>query len=107
MRLNAGRMFLVSEHLSNGGEIIWKGKRFVWLEHHKIRETDTHEWFIDGLAYVGHSYSGDPNDPDTEVEETFISAKDLSFNNFVQMVNELSLDEYTRIIQEVQRVRRG
>jgi hypothetical protein len=103
MKLEPARLSVVLEHLSYGGEVNYRGRRFVWLDDKKVRETDTHEYFIDGLANIAEVFTG--SDMSTPDREDYVGTG-MSLLNFVKLVDNLPKDEFLRILHEVKK-RRG
>ena len=101
IKVEPTKVALVLEYLHLGGELTVEGATYVWLNNMKVRETKTHEYFIDGLARKLTSI-----DLETRKEEPYyIGCKDMELNYFFKMIRDIPAMTYVEMLKKLKGMR--
>lgn len=95
------KVAFVLDYLHRGGELRIDGSTFVWLHNEKVGESETHEFFIDGLARKMTK-----TDLSTGEESPhYMGCKDMTLPYFFQILDEINHNEYTSMLVKLKRMR--
>lgn len=101
IKVEPTKVALVLEYLHLGGELTVEGATYVWLNNMKVRETETHEYFIDGLARKLTSI-----DLETKKEEPYyIGCKDMELNYFFKVIKGIPAMTYVEMLKKLKGMR--
>lgn len=101
IKVEPTKVALVLEYLHLGGELTVEGATYVWLNNMKVRETETHEYFIDGLARKLVSI-----DLETKKEEPYyMGCKDMELNYFFKMIKDIPAMTYVEMLMKLKGMR--
>lgn len=97
------KVAFVLDYLHRGGELRMDGSTFVWLHNEKVGESETHEFFIDGLARKGVR----TNLSTGEESPYYMGCKDMTLPYFFRILEEIDPTEYADMLFKLQRMREG
>jgi len=105
MKIDAAKAYFILNYLQRGGEVYYEGRSLVWLDEYTVREDEKQRWVIDGFAIKTKSFSIEEwRSDDPDVGTDYFIGHDMSFNQFVEWVNNMSPVEYNRVIQELNKM---
>ncbi|AMO25919.1 hypothetical protein Thu_191 [Bacillus phage Thurquoise] len=97
------KVAFVLDYLHRGGELRIGATSFVWLLNEKVGESETHEYFIDGLARKLTK-----TDLSTGEESPhYMGCKDMNLTYFFELLEEIDPMEYADMLFKLQRMREG
>jgi len=100
-KADPAKIAFVLDFLHRGGELEVNGAIYVWLDNLKVRETETHEFFIDGLARKLTS-----TDLSTgEQSPYYMGCSDMTLNYFFKLVDELPMRVYSPMLLKLKEMR--
>jgi hypothetical protein len=99
--LNLQRMGLVLHYLSKGGELRHNGQVWVWLDNHVTKETETHQYVIDGLAVQMTKYVFAKDSTGFVGEPFYVGQDDMTLKAFIKMIDSIDQEEIDRIRKEL------
>lgn len=102
MKIDAAKAYFVLSYLQQGGSVYYEGRSLVWLDGYVVREDEKHQWVIDGFAIKVETYESvkDVGNPEACSTTSYLG-HDMSFNQFVKWVNNMSPVEFNRIINKL------
>ncbi|AEW47122.1 hypothetical protein BCP78_0115 [Bacillus phage BCP78] len=101
LKVEPTKVALVLDFLHRGGELKVEGATYVWLNNMKVRETETHEYFIDGLARKLTSL-----DLETKKEEPYyIGCRDMELTYFFKVINDIPAMTYVEMLKKLKEMR--
>jgi len=97
------KVALVLDYLHRGGELRIGQTTFVWLHNEKVGESETHEYFIDGLARKMTS----TNLSTGEESPHYMGCKDMTLPYFFDILDNIEIAVYTEMLVNLKQMREG
>lgn len=81
VRRLGSKVGLFIDYLKAGNEFLVEGQTYVWLDNHVVKETETHQYVIDGLAIKMYDFKDN--------EPSYIGASDKTIQSLVDLVDKI------------------
>jgi hypothetical protein len=87
------RIGVFLDYLKEGNEVTVDGYTYVWLDNHVTRETETHKYIIDGLAYKMYPWNNKPD------ELHYVGAASITLQQLIKLVEKIDYNEFARMYE--------
>ena len=105
-KVSPSKLAIILEYLQKGGKAHIDGRVYVWLDNHVVRETETEQWVIDGLATEGRMYSpGEDYEDPLAGRPHYMGCRDMTIEYFFSLIDSVPLPEYQRICLSLREIR--